>query len=38
MPDGQLDVLTKTQVRDLIGYLSGKTQAPLPPDPKNKSQ
>ena len=27
MPDGQLDVLTKSQVRDLIGYLSGKSQA-----------
>src|SRR5207248_2267540 len=30
MPDGQLDALTKEQVRDLIAYLSGKTQVPLP--------
>jgi putative membrane-bound dehydrogenase-like protein len=30
MPEGQLDALTKPQVRDLIGYLSGKTQVPLP--------
>jgi putative membrane-bound dehydrogenase-like protein len=30
MPEGQLDALTKEQVRDLIGYLSGKNQAPLP--------
>ena len=31
MPEGQLDALTKKQVRDLIAYLSGKTQVPLPP-------
>lgn len=31
MPEGQLDALTKEQVRDLIAYLSGKTQVPLPP-------
>src|SRR5262249_43813865 len=30
MPEGQLDALSKEQVRDLIGYLSGKTQVPLP--------
>jgi putative membrane-bound dehydrogenase-like protein len=30
MPEGQLDSLTKEQVRDLIAYLSGKTQVPLP--------
>ncbi len=38
MPDGQLDVLTKTQVRDLIGYLSGKTQVPLPAVATDKKQ
>ena len=31
MPDGQLDALTREQVRDLIAYLSGKGQVPLPP-------
>jgi putative membrane-bound dehydrogenase-like protein len=30
MPEQQLDGLSKTQVRDLIGYLSSKKQAPLP--------
>lgn len=30
MPEGQLDALSKEQVRDLIGYLSGTTQSPLP--------
>ncbi len=30
MPEGQLDALTKDQVRDLLAYLSGKTQVPLP--------
>lgn len=30
MPEGQLDPLTKEQVRDLIGYLAAKTQVPLP--------
>lgn len=37
MPEGQLDVLTKKQVRDLIAYLTGKTQVSLPtrsPDEK----
>jgi putative heme-binding domain-containing protein len=29
MPDGQLDALTKEQVRDLIGYLMNKAQVPL---------
>jgi putative membrane-bound dehydrogenase-like protein len=38
MPDGQLDVLTKAQVRDLIGYLSGKSQTPLPPVAADKKQ
>ncbi len=36
MPEKQLDALTKEQVRDLIGYLAAKTQAPLPPKPKDK--
>ena len=31
MPEGQLDALTKEQVRDLIAYVSGKSQVPLPP-------
>ena len=31
MPEGQLDALTKEQVRDLIAYISGKSQVPLPP-------
>jgi putative heme-binding domain-containing protein len=30
MPEGQLDPLSKEQVRDLIAYLAGKTQVPLP--------
>ncbi|MFO0824388.1 MAG: PVC-type heme-binding CxxCH protein [Gemmataceae bacterium] len=30
MPERQLDALTKEQVRDLIAYLSSKTQVPLP--------
>ena len=30
MPEGQLDTLNKEQVRDLIAYLSGKAQVPLP--------
>jgi putative heme-binding domain-containing protein len=29
MPDGQLDTLSREQVRDLIAYLMGKTQVPL---------
>jgi len=36
MPEGQLDTLTKEQVRDLIGYLTSKTQVPLAPVPKEK--
>jgi putative membrane-bound dehydrogenase-like protein len=31
MPEGILDTLSREQVRDLIGYLAGKTQVPLPP-------
>jgi putative heme-binding domain-containing protein len=30
MPEGQLDALTREQVRDLIGYIGGKGQVPLP--------
>ena len=30
MPDGQLDTLSREQVRDLIAYLMGKSQVPLP--------
>ena len=30
MPEGQLELLTKEQVRDLVAYLSGKGQVPLP--------
>ncbi len=30
MPDGQLDALTREQVRDLLAYLGGKTQVSLP--------
>jgi hypothetical protein len=36
MPEGQLDALSRDQVRDLIGYLSGKGQVPLPPDAGGK--
>jgi putative heme-binding domain-containing protein len=30
MPEGQLDPMTKEQVRDLIAYLSAKGQVPMP--------
>jgi putative membrane-bound dehydrogenase-like protein len=30
MPEGQLDALTREQVRDLIAYLGAKTQVPMP--------
>jgi putative membrane-bound dehydrogenase-like protein len=30
MPEGQLDALTREQVRDLIAYLGSKQQVPLP--------
>jgi putative heme-binding domain-containing protein len=30
MPDGQLDTLSREQVRDLIAYLMSKSQVPLP--------
>ena len=29
MPEGLLEALSETQVRDLIGYLMQKTQVPL---------
>ena len=31
MPDGLLDTLSPTEIRDLIAYLAQYTQAPLPP-------
>jgi len=34
MPEGQLDALSREQVRDLIAYLMGKEQAPLLVEPK----
>jgi putative membrane-bound dehydrogenase-like protein len=33
MPEGQLTPLSDTEVRDLVGYLAGPTQVPLPPQP-----
>jgi putative membrane-bound dehydrogenase-like protein len=36
MPEGQLETLTKEQVRDLIAYVAAKQQVPLPPMPKEK--
>jgi hypothetical protein len=30
MPEGQLDKLTREEVRDLIAYLGSKRQVPLP--------
>jgi putative heme-binding domain-containing protein len=35
MPEGQLDVLPKNEVRDLIGYLMSPQQVPLPAGPLN---
>src|SRR5262249_25484974 len=34
MPEGQLDALTREQVRDLIAYLGSKSQVPLPGEKK----
>jgi len=34
MPEGQLDSLSREQVRDLFGYLAGKKQVPLPAEKK----
>ncbi len=31
MPEGQLDMLTKDQIRDLVAYLATSSQVPLPP-------
>jgi putative membrane-bound dehydrogenase-like protein len=37
MPEGQLDAMTKEQVRDLFAYLGTKTQVPLPAEkPKGR--
>jgi putative membrane-bound dehydrogenase-like protein len=33
MPEGQLTPLSDAEVRDLIAYLAGPTQVPLPPQP-----
>jgi putative membrane-bound dehydrogenase-like protein len=33
MPEGQLDPLAATEVRDLFAYLMGRVQAPLPAEP-----
>ena len=33
MPDGQLGMMSDAEVRDLIAYLAGPDQAPLPPKP-----
>ncbi len=30
MPDGQLDKMSKEEVRDLIAYLSARQQVPMP--------
>jgi cytochrome c1 len=30
MPEGLLEALTDAQVRDLVAYLMGRTQVPLP--------
>jgi putative heme-binding domain-containing protein len=32
MPEGQLDALSRDQVRDLVAYLASKAQVPLPPE------
>ena len=33
MPEGQLEKLTPTELRDLVGYLASKKQVPLPKAP-----
>jgi hypothetical protein len=33
MPEGQLEKLTPTELRDLVGYLASKKQVPLPKSP-----
>ena len=37
MPEGQLASMRDTEVRDLIAYLAGPDQVPLPPGPPAKS-
>jgi mono/diheme cytochrome c family protein len=32
MPEGQLDTLSREQIRDLVAYLMGPVQVPLPED------
>ena len=34
MPEGQLEALSRDQVRDLMAYLMGKAQVPLLLEPK----
>jgi putative heme-binding domain-containing protein len=34
MPEGQLDALSRDQVRDLFAYLTSKDQVPMPPEVK----
>jgi putative heme-binding domain-containing protein len=34
MPDGLLATLSPAEVRNLIAYLSGPGQVPLPPEPR----
>jgi putative membrane-bound dehydrogenase-like protein len=36
MPEGQLEALTREQVRDLIAYVASNKQVPLSPSPKPK--
>jgi putative membrane-bound dehydrogenase-like protein len=36
MPEGQLAPMSDADVRDLIAYLAGPTQVPLPPEPPGK--
>jgi putative heme-binding domain-containing protein len=37
MPEGQLAQLTDAEVRDLLAYLAGAGQVPLPPEPKARA-
>jgi hypothetical protein len=34
MPEGQLDALSRDQIRALVAYLASKAQVPLPPEGK----
>ena len=36
MPEGVLDKLAQEEIRDLVAYLAGKDQAPLPKSEKQK--